>query len=61
VNTYAAIPTPNGRWAVEWSVDDNVIGRVPGTFDTEVEALFAVCKLACLERAEAPNPHHAIS
>jgi hypothetical protein len=52
MNTYHAICTKSGRWVVEWAVDGGVIGHVPGTFDTKVEAFVAAFSLTRLEWAE---------
>jgi hypothetical protein len=49
LNTYRAVSVGTGRWAVEWSRDGTVIGRVFGSFDTEAEALFSVYELARME------------
>jgi hypothetical protein len=56
MNTYRAVRLETGRWAVEWTADGAVVGCVPGTFDTEVEAYVAAFNLTRLEWAEAPRP-----
>ncbi len=52
MNTYHAMCIKSGRWVVEWAVDGEVAGYVPGTFDTKLEACVAAFNLARLEWAE---------
>ena len=55
MNTYQPVRLDDGRWAVEWSANGEVLGLTFGTFDTEPEAAFHVYELARMEMREAPR------
>jgi hypothetical protein len=55
MNTYRAIQTEAGRWAIVWYVDEMPQGLVWGWHETKAAALIAVLDLARMEYREAPR------
>ena len=56
VNTYCAVLTEAGHWAVEWYVDDVRQGLVWGWHATQLAAMTMVLDLARMEYLEASRP-----
>jgi hypothetical protein len=56
MNTYLAVETETGAWAVEWSTHGTVTGLTFGRYDNQVEAVFAAFALTRMEWAEARQP-----